>query len=229
MSEIWRRGRLSCPGRHQLGSFLLGALPDGEIEVRENGVRFGVDLARGQKGGLFLDQRDNRALVRTLAPGKRVLNLFGYTGGFSLYAALVFPCQAGVSLYQASHMIERGVDSTSAALIVSTFSLMSATASLGVGWLPRLWPIRRALAVCGALMCAGALVLLGAASAATGFLGAALHVNDAQTRIASYSQWRQREDFLAMLRSAEMRERNRRISALCKSFEPVMYEVAETY
>ena len=56
--------------------------------MRENGVRFGVDLARGQKGGLFLDQRDNRALVRTLAAGQRVLNLFGYTGGFSIYAAL---------------------------------------------------------------------------------------------------------------------------------------------
>jgi MFS family permease len=92
----------------------------------------------------------------------------------SLYAALVFPCQAGVSLYQASHMIERGVNPTSAALIVSTFSFMSALASLGVGWLPRLWPIRSALAVCGALMCAGALSLLAAASAATGFLGAAL-------------------------------------------------------
>src|SRR5262249_58822767 len=64
-----------------------GALPEGELEVRENGVRFGVDLAHGQKGGLFLDQRDNRALVRTLAAGRRVLNLFGYTGGFSLYAA----------------------------------------------------------------------------------------------------------------------------------------------
>ena len=62
-----------------------------------------------------------------------------------------------------------------------------------------------------------------------GFLGAALHVNDAQTRIASYSQWRQREDFLAMLRSTEMRDRNRQISALCKSFEPVMYDVAETF
>ena len=64
-----------------------GTLPPGEIEVRENGVRFGVDLARGQKGGLFLDQRDNRALVGTLAAGRSVLNLFGYTGGFSLYAA----------------------------------------------------------------------------------------------------------------------------------------------
>jgi quinol monooxygenase YgiN len=62
-----------------------------------------------------------------------------------------------------------------------------------------------------------------------GFLGAALHVNDAQTRIANYSQWQQREDFLAMLRSDEMRRRNREIGALCRSFEPVMYEVAETY
>jgi 23S rRNA (cytosine1962-C5)-methyltransferase len=66
---------------------VVGALPAGEIEVRENGLRFGVDLAHGQKGGLFLDQRENRALVRTIASGKRVLNLFGYTGGFSVYAA----------------------------------------------------------------------------------------------------------------------------------------------
>jgi quinol monooxygenase YgiN len=62
-----------------------------------------------------------------------------------------------------------------------------------------------------------------------GFLGAALHVNEAQTRISNYSQWRAREDFLAMLRTDEMRRRNREISALCKSFEPVMYEVSETF
>lgn len=62
-----------------------------------------------------------------------------------------------------------------------------------------------------------------------GFIAAALHVNDAATRIANYSQWRRREDFLAMLRSEEMRLRNRRINELCKSFEPVMYEVAGTY
>lgn len=62
-----------------------------------------------------------------------------------------------------------------------------------------------------------------------GFLGAGLHVNDAQTRIANYSQWRHREDFLAMLRSDEMRQRNREIGTLCKSFEPVMYDVVETF
>ncbi|MCR9113457.1 MAG: antibiotic biosynthesis monooxygenase, partial [Rhodobacteraceae bacterium] len=62
-----------------------------------------------------------------------------------------------------------------------------------------------------------------------GFIAAGLHVNDAQTRIANYSQWQKREDFLAMLRSEEMRRRNRKINDLCKSFEPVMYDVAETF
>jgi 23S rRNA (cytosine1962-C5)-methyltransferase len=58
-----------------------------ELEVRENGLTFVVDLVRGQKGGLFLDQRDNRAEVGRRAQARSVLNLFGYTGGFSLYAA----------------------------------------------------------------------------------------------------------------------------------------------
>ena len=62
-----------------------------------------------------------------------------------------------------------------------------------------------------------------------GFIAAALHVNDASTRIANYSQWVRREDFLAMLRSDEMRARNRRINALCRSFEPVMYDVVAVH
>ncbi|WP_146344541.1 antibiotic biosynthesis monooxygenase family protein [Phaeobacter marinintestinus] len=62
-----------------------------------------------------------------------------------------------------------------------------------------------------------------------GFIAAGLHVNDAQTRIANYSQWDRREDFQAMLRRPEMRERNRKISGLCKSFEPVMYDVVDTF
>ncbi|MCL4188601.1 MAG: antibiotic biosynthesis monooxygenase [Rhodobacteraceae bacterium] len=60
-----------------------------------------------------------------------------------------------------------------------------------------------------------------------GFIAAALHMNDAQTRVANYSQWVRREDFMAMLRTSAMRERNRRIATLCTRFEPVMYEVAE--
>ncbi|MGI9393215.1 MAG: antibiotic biosynthesis monooxygenase family protein [Boseongicola sp.] len=62
-----------------------------------------------------------------------------------------------------------------------------------------------------------------------GFIGAGLHVNDAETRIANYSQWQQRDDFKAMLRSDEMRRRNREIAQLCSRFEPVMYEVAGVF
>ncbi len=62
-----------------------------------------------------------------------------------------------------------------------------------------------------------------------GFVAAGLHVNDAQTRIANYSQWTRREDFQAMLRSDEMRRRNREINELCKNFEPVMYDVTATF
>jgi len=57
-----------------------------ECIVNENGCRFYVNWEEGQKTGFFLDQRDNRALVGKLAGGHRVLNLFCYTGGFSIYA-----------------------------------------------------------------------------------------------------------------------------------------------
>jgi len=73
--------------RAEGAGLLAGTQPAGEVEVREEGLAFGVDLIHGQKGGLFLDQRDNRARVAALARGRRVLNLFGYTGGFSVHAA----------------------------------------------------------------------------------------------------------------------------------------------
>ena len=62
-----------------------------------------------------------------------------------------------------------------------------------------------------------------------GFLGAGLHMNDAMTRVCNYSKWQRREDYQAMLRSPEMRERNRVINTLCKGFEPVMYEVVAAF
>jgi 23S rRNA (cytosine1962-C5)-methyltransferase len=52
----------------------------------ENGLRFYVDWQRGQKTGFFVDQRDNRALLERYAQGRKVLNMFCYTGGFSFYA-----------------------------------------------------------------------------------------------------------------------------------------------
>jgi 23S rRNA (cytosine1962-C5)-methyltransferase len=54
--------------------------------AKENGLQFNVDWLRGQKTGFFVDQRDNRALLEKYSKGKSVLNMFCYTGGFSVYA-----------------------------------------------------------------------------------------------------------------------------------------------
>ena len=70
------------------GLTLIGSDPEGPVEFLEQGVRFTADVVSGQKTGFFLDQRENRARIRQVAAGKRVLNVFGYTGGFSVYAGL---------------------------------------------------------------------------------------------------------------------------------------------
>ena len=62
-----------------------GTMP-ASIELMEDGLRFAVDVARGQKTGFYLDQRDNRKRVRALAAGREVLNCFCYTGGFTVAA-----------------------------------------------------------------------------------------------------------------------------------------------
>jgi 23S rRNA (cytosine1962-C5)-methyltransferase len=69
------------------GAILSGPALDGPVVFQENGLRFEADPIHGQKTGFFLDQRDNRARVEELATGKTVLNVFAYTGGFSVYAA----------------------------------------------------------------------------------------------------------------------------------------------
>jgi 23S rRNA (cytosine1962-C5)-methyltransferase len=62
--------------------------PPAEVVIAEDDARFAVDVRAGQKTGFFLDQRDNRRTIRRHAAGQTVLNLFSYTGGFSLHAAL---------------------------------------------------------------------------------------------------------------------------------------------
>jgi 23S rRNA (cytosine1962-C5)-methyltransferase len=62
------------------------ALPDGRVQICENGVRFWVDVEKGHKTGFYLDQRRNRARVGALSAGRDVLNCFSYTGGFAVYA-----------------------------------------------------------------------------------------------------------------------------------------------
>jgi 23S rRNA (cytosine1962-C5)-methyltransferase len=69
------------------GVTLAGSPPEGLILFRENGITFECDPIHGQKTGFFLDQRENRARVEKLSKGKSVLNVFAYTGGFSVYAA----------------------------------------------------------------------------------------------------------------------------------------------
>ncbi len=88
-----------------------GPGPAMPLPIRENGLKFLVDVREGQKTGFFLDQRANRAAVRRLASGAEVLNAFAYTGGFSVYALMggarsvenVDTSTAALELSQANH------------------------------------------------------------------------------------------------------------------------------
>jgi 23S rRNA (cytosine1962-C5)-methyltransferase len=71
----------------QDGQLLLGASLDAPVIFKETGLQFYADVLRGQKTGFFLDQRENRRSVEKLAQERTVLNLFSFSGGFSLYAA----------------------------------------------------------------------------------------------------------------------------------------------
>jgi 23S rRNA (cytosine1962-C5)-methyltransferase len=78
--------RLGYRGDRPHLDVLRGNAAPETVRVEEHGVAFVVDIARGQKTGAFLDQRENRRRVGELAQGRRVLNLFSYTGGFGLHA-----------------------------------------------------------------------------------------------------------------------------------------------
>jgi 23S rRNA (cytosine1962-C5)-methyltransferase len=69
----------------QKSGLLYGDVPD-KVKIVENGYKFYVDIKTGQKTGFFLDQRDKRAAIQKYCEGKKVLNCFSYTGGFSVYA-----------------------------------------------------------------------------------------------------------------------------------------------
>ena len=90
----------------------------------------------------------------------------------SLYTVMVYPVQAGVSLYQAPHLVERGLSPIAAATVISFFSAMSAVASFGIGFLPRHWPVRYGLLLAALLMSAGAFALIGVTSLPTACLAA---------------------------------------------------------
>lgn len=73
-------------GLPQSKGLIWGDQPEGPITATENGIRYIIDVLEGHKTGFYIDQRDNRGLVAELSKGKRVLNMFSYTGGFSLAA-----------------------------------------------------------------------------------------------------------------------------------------------
>ena len=82
------RGLAKLEGLHLADRLVRGSAPAGPIFVHEHGLRFGVDLAEGQKTGYYLDQRDNRHAAARHARGRRVLDMFCYSGGFSVAAAV---------------------------------------------------------------------------------------------------------------------------------------------
>lgn len=88
-AAVYLKNREGKPRPNETASTETSGYLYGEKEntvVAEGGIRFEIDWERGQKTGFFLDQRDNRALLRRLAGGARVLNTFCYTGGFSINA-----------------------------------------------------------------------------------------------------------------------------------------------
>lgn len=85
LTSIFDKSSTTLPGGGVEDRYIWGEEPT-EWEIVEDGNRLLINFFEGQKTGFFVDQRENRHLVGTLAPGRRVLNCFGYTGGFSLGA-----------------------------------------------------------------------------------------------------------------------------------------------
>lgn len=106
---------LSKSGMHSEGDgFLYGT--SAAVEILENGHHFAIDFVQGQKTGFFLDQRDNRNLLGTYAAGKKVLNAFCYTGGFSIYALA-----AGASHVTSLDSSRKAIDSLESNLTLNGF------------------------------------------------------------------------------------------------------------
>ena len=111
VTAVYDRSESTIPfksGISGVNEFLYGN--SGPVVVTENGFRFRIDWTTGQKTGFFIDQRENRKLLLEFTKGRSVLNMFGYTGGFSVYAmkdaALVHSVD---SSFSASEMADENV------------------------------------------------------------------------------------------------------------------------
>jgi len=114
----------------------------GRAAFTENGLKFFADLSSGQKSGFFLDQRDNRARARMFAPGRGVLNLFSYTGGFSVAAlaggamrAVDVDSSASALALAAEHRRENGFPAGDSDFVrADVFQDLRARAAAGERW-----------------------------------------------------------------------------------------------
>ena len=110
LKNIFYKSETTLPFKAELGQengFLLGGDTD-DIAI-ENGLKFHVDWLKGQKTGFFVDQRDNRSLLEHYSKGRKVLNMFWYTGGFSFYAM-----RGGADLVHSVDSSQKAIDLTNA-------------------------------------------------------------------------------------------------------------------
>ena len=110
LKNIFYKSETTLPYKAELGQengFLLGG--DTDDVAMENGLKFHVDWLRGQKTGFFVDQRDNRSLLERYSKGRKVLNMFCYTGGFSFYAM-----RGGAELVHSVDSSQKAIDLTKA-------------------------------------------------------------------------------------------------------------------
>jgi 23S rRNA (cytosine1962-C5)-methyltransferase len=108
--NIFYKSETTLPYKADLGQengFLLGN--DTEDIAVENGLKFHVDWLKGQKTGFFVDQRDNRSLLEHYSKGRKVLNMFCYTGGFSFYAM-----RGGAEIVHSVDSSQKAIDLTKA-------------------------------------------------------------------------------------------------------------------
>lgn len=108
LTGIYYKSETTLPYKADLSEesgFLYGKASD--VVATENGLKFYIDWLKGQKTGFFIDQRDNRSLIEKYSQGKKVLNMFCYTGGFSVYAL-----RGGASMVHSVDSSERAIEMT---------------------------------------------------------------------------------------------------------------------
>jgi 23S rRNA (cytosine1962-C5)-methyltransferase len=109
LSSVYYKSKATLPGKvrdAQQDGYLSGMSGVPHV-ILEHGNKFYVDWEEGQKTGFFLDQRENRKLLGEFSPGKKVLNTFCYTGGFSVYAL-----KAGAEFAHSVDASEKAIDLT---------------------------------------------------------------------------------------------------------------------